>query len=382
MGKFGEVEIPEGTPTLIAAAATPGLIDAHTVVGLSGWLNIPADQDQDELSDPNQADARVLDGFNPNEPLLRFALAHGVTVAQVCPGRANPIAGQAGIFRTAGRTAEGMAIRSPSAMVFNLGEVPKSSYPDKAPATRMGTAALIRKALSEAQGYRAKQEAAAKDEDDDKPGPDRNPRLEALGLALAGEVPALFTAHRADDIATALRLADEFGLEPVLGLATEGYLIADRIATAEVPVLVHPTMQRVGSPETFHSTLTNAAALADAGVPIAITSAFEGYVPKTRAPLYEAAIAMANGLGHDRALRSITLGAAEILGIADRFGSLEPGKAGDVVLYDGDPFEYATHVTHVLLDGRAAFDRAAEAARPAPLIAPGGGEPGCCLDWH
>ncbi len=141
-GNAAGAKVPAGTPLLSAAVVTPGLIDAHTVLGVSGRLNLPADQDQDERSDPNQADARIVDSFNPAEPLLEFALRHGVTVIQACPGPANVIGGQAGIFRTHGLTAEAMTVRFPSAVVFHLGEVPKTTYPGKAPGTRMGTAAL------------------------------------------------------------------------------------------------------------------------------------------------------------------------------------------------------------------------------------------------
>jgi len=129
---------------LTAAAVTPGLIDAHAVIGLTGALNVPADQDQDELSDPNQADLRALDGFHPNEPLLGFLRDHGVTVVHAMPGRANVIAGQSGVFRTYGRTAEQMTLKFPAAVLVNLGEAPKASYPGKAPQTRMATAALVR----------------------------------------------------------------------------------------------------------------------------------------------------------------------------------------------------------------------------------------------
>ena len=138
------------------------------------------------------------------------------------PGPADVIGGQAGIFRTRGKTAEAMTVRFPSAVVFQLGEVPKTTYPGKAPGTRMGTATLIRNALTAAANDRSKRKAAK----DDAP-VDRNLKHEAFGLLLDKKVPAIFSAHRADDLATALRLADEFGLEAVLSLATEGYLMAD-----------------------------------------------------------------------------------------------------------------------------------------------------------
>ena len=151
MGPRDKVSIPKDAPVVTAAVVTPGLIDAHTTVGLSGGANVPADQDQDEKTDPNQADLRVLDGFNPDEPLLEFIRREGVTVIHAVPGRANVIAGQTGIFRTAGRTAESMTLRFPAGILVNLGEVPKKTHPGKLPTTRMGTAALVRAAFTQAQ---------------------------------------------------------------------------------------------------------------------------------------------------------------------------------------------------------------------------------------
>jgi imidazolonepropionase-like amidohydrolase len=369
--------LPAEMPVVTAAVVTPGLIDAHAVVGLSGELNIPADQDQDEISDPNQADLRVLDSFNPREPFLQFVREQGVTVVHALPGRANVIAGQSGIFRTYGRSAERMKIRFPAGLLVNLGEVPKKTYSGRLPSTRMGTAGLIRTALAQAQ-TNARKRASAKDDDKKPP---TNLKLEALELALAGKLPVVFSAHRADDLATALRLAREFKLKALLSLATEAYLIPKTIAAAKVPVVVHPTMQRVSTMETFNSHLCNAAILADHKIPVCLGTAFEGYVPKTRVLRYEAAVAMVNGLGFDRALRAITLDAARILGIDDRFGSIEKGKVADLVLYDGDPFEHTSHVTHTIIGGRVVYDRVEYlklpfARRALPMV---GGGVGCCM---
>jgi imidazolonepropionase-like amidohydrolase len=368
--------LPPDTPALTAAVVTPGLIDSHSVMGLSGALNTKkADQDQDEASDPNQADLRVLDGFNPSEPLLQFIREQGVTVIHALPGRANVIAGQSGIFRTHGATAEKMAVRFPAGLLVNLGEIPKTTYPGRLPGTRMGTANLVRSAFAQAQAY-ARKKAAAKEP------PPPNLKHEALEPFLKKKAPVIFSAHRADDLMTALRLAEEFELRPMLSLATEGYLVADRLGASGVPVIVHPTMQRPSTPETFNGHLGNAASLADRRVPLAICTAFEGYVPKTRVLRYEAAMAAVNGLGFDRALRSITLDAAKILGIDNQYGSLEPGKVADLVLYDGDPFEHSTHVTHTILGGRVIYDRADCLKLPferrvLPLTS--GGDYGCCM---
>ncbi|HVS34500.1 MAG TPA: amidohydrolase family protein [Gemmataceae bacterium] len=379
VGPRDKVTVPADLPVLTAAEVTPGLVDADTAVGLSGAFNLPADQDQDEKSDPNQADLRVLDGFNPNEPLLEVLRQNGVTTIHAVPGRDNVIAGQTGVFHTYGITAEAMTLRFPAGLLVNLGEVPKLTYPNKQPTTRMGTAALVRTAFTQAKN-RAQKKAAGKA--DDKPSPS-DAKLDALALALDHKVPVIFAAHRADDLDTALRLAREFDLNARLDLATEGYLMADAIAAAKVPVVVHPTMQRAASSmETLNAQLCNAAALADRKIPLAVGTGFEGYVPKTRIVRYEAAMAMVNGLGRDRALAAVTLDAARILGVDDRVGSIEPGKLADLALYDGDPFEHSTHVIYTIQEGRVVWDRDEYlklpfARRALPLTT--GGGVGCCM---
>jgi imidazolonepropionase-like amidohydrolase len=364
VGPASAVTIPAGYERLHAKVATPGLIDAKTSVGLSGWYNSRADQDQDESTDPNTADVRALDSFNPREPLLEYIRNLGVTTVQTGPGPDNPIAGQAGIFKTAGphgvMEADAMAVRAYSAMVFNLGEDPKDVYGSKGkpPSTRMGTAEIIRKALLDAQIYSRKWadwERSGKKDPTKRPTHDL--KLEALARVVEGKVPAIFTAEREDDISTALRIAREFKLKPILAQAAEGYLARDVIRRAGVPVIVEPTTQRLDAIQTENATLENAALLADVGIPIAFSSGFEGYVPKNHVLLFEAAIAAANGLGWDRTLQAATLGAARILGIADRVGSLEPGKDADVVLFDGDPFEYTSHVEAVLVNGEVTYRR-------------------------
>jgi imidazolonepropionase-like amidohydrolase len=360
---------------ITAAEVTAGLIDAHSVCGLSGAFNVPADQEQDETSDPNQADLRVIDGYNPNDPHLEFLRANGVTVIHTMPGRANVIAGQTGIFRTAGNTVGEATIRFPAGLLVNLGESSKSGTAGKAPQTRMASAALVRNAFNQARGQLAKK-------DDAKSA--RSLKVEALAPALNGEVPVIFSAQRADDIVTSLRLAEEFRLKPVLSLAAEAYLVPDSIAAAKAPVIVHPTMMRAGtSMETINAFTGNAAVLADKKIPIVIGTAFEGYVPKTRVLRSEAAMAMAHGLGHARALRAVTIDAANLLGIDKDHGSIEAGKRADLVLYDGDPFENATHVAFTIIGGRVVYSRDDYLKLPFQrrAIALTGGA-GCCLgEW-
>jgi len=379
VGKREGFNPPAGVPVLSANDVTPGLVDVFSQVPLSGQYNTLADQDQDEKSGSVQAELRVLDAFNPREPQLSFLLETGVTVIHACPGRANVISGQTGVFRTHGRTAEKMAIRAPHAVLVNLGNVVKSTPPGQKPTTRMGTASLVRTAFVQASSYRTK---AASPKEDARP--ERNLANETMLAALDKKIGVVFSAQRRDDLNTALRLTKEFDLKTTLALASEGYLAVEELAAAKTPLFLHPTMQTPADLETWNTFLGNAGFLADKKILFGIASGMESYVPKTRVVRYEAAVAANYGLGWQRALRAITLDAAQTLEIADRFGSLEVGKAGDLVLYDGDPLEYTTHVERVIVGGASAFNRAEKLAIPfdrAVFFSSGAGEMPCCLGW-
>ena len=355
---------PAGYQALHGAYVTPGLIDVDTTTGISGAYNISADQDQDESTDPNTADVRVRDSLNPQDPLYRHVNSFGVTTLQVAPGERNPIAGVAGIFKTVGpqsgiATVDQLALREESAMVFNLGEGPKDTYGSarKAPMTRMKTAEMIRHALLDAQQYRAKLDKWVKDGSDASKQPALDTRLEVLSQVTSGKLPAIFNAYRADDIDTAIRIGTEFHLKYSIASATEGYLITDAIRKSGVPVLLGPVMQAPFKHETANASYENAALVSQAGIPMALMTGYEAYVPKSRILVFEAAIAAANGLGLENALRAITISAAKLLGVDGRLGSLTAGKDADVVVFDGDPFEYTSHVQTVLVGGAVTYQR-------------------------
>lgn len=343
VGPALQVRVPAGFRILQAKVVTPGLIDAHTVVGLSGYLNQPHDQEQVERTAALQPDLRAIDAYNPQERLVEWVRTHGVTTMHTGHGPGVLVSGQTMIVKTRGRTVD-EAVMVPQAMIaVTVGESAREAT--KGPGTRAKMVSLFRTELIKAQEYDRKRETAAEDKK-----PSRDLRLEALVRALKREVPLLVTVHRAQDIMSALRVAKEFNIRLVLDGAAEAFLVLDQIKEAGVPVIVHPTMARSGG-ETENLSMETAAKLKKAGIPFAFQSGFESYVPKTRVLLYEAAVAAANGLTFDEALAAATLDAARLLGVSDRVGSLEPGKDGDVVLYDGDPFEYTSHVVGVVIQG-------------------------------
>ncbi len=211
--------------------------------------------------------------------------------------------------------------------------------------------AMLRGELIKAQEY-SKERAAAQEKPDSDPSA-RDLHLEALEQVLNGDQALLVTADRAQDLANALRLGREFNITVWLDSAAEAYLLIDEIKAAGVPVIIHPTMARATG-ERENLSFETAAKLVEAGIPVALQSGYEAYVPKTRVVLFEAGLAAANGLAPEKALAAITRDAATILGISDRVGSLEVGKDGDLALFDGDPFEYTTHCVGVVVNGRIA----------------------------
>jgi imidazolonepropionase-like amidohydrolase len=344
VGRAADVRVPAGYRTLRARVVTPGLIDAHTVVGLSGMLNQPHDQMQLERSAPLQPELRAVDAYNAREALVEWLRRHGITTLHTGHGPGALISGQTMIVKTRGDEVDEAVVEPMAMIAVTLGDAGLAEG-DRAPGTRAKAVALLRGELLKARDYLSKREGP----EDKRPA--RDLRLDALTQVLKKERPLLVTAHRATDIGNALRVAREFDIPIVLDGAAEAYLVTDSIKAAGVPVIVHPTMMRAFG-ETENLSMETASRLRAAGIPFALQSGYESYVPKTRVVLFEAALAAARGLTPEQALAAVTIDAARILRIEGRVGSLEAGKDGDLALFDGDPFEYTSHVTGVVIDGR------------------------------
>ncbi len=333
---------------------TPGLIDAHCHLGI-GEEGIGFEgEDYNEVTDPVTPHLRVIDGLNPEEMGMADAAANGVTTICAAPGSANVIGGQVAVVKTHGAVVDRMVVRFPAGLKVAFGENPKRNYhmQKKMPMTRMGTAALLREALVRAGNYRRKLEEAAKDPAKTE---DRDLRSEALLPVLRGEMPLRAHAHRADDILTAIRIAEEFGVEIVIEHCTEGHKIAEFLADKGISAIVGPSLTTRIKYELREKTFATAGVLARAGVRIALMTDAP-VIPIEHLPI-AAGLAVRAGLPEEEAWRALTINPAAILGIQDRVGSITPGKDADLVLWDGDPFDTRTWARMVWIDGVLVKDR-------------------------
>jgi imidazolonepropionase-like amidohydrolase len=363
IGSGDTVAIPDGMRVMEAEVVTPGLIDAHSTVGLTGIFNVPHDQDQLERSSPIQPELRAVDAYNAKEELVDWIRGFGVTTIHTGHGPGELVSGQTIVVKMWGDTVEEATLIPAKAVAATL-SADAQKEGRESPGTRAKMVSMLRAELIKAQEYREKVQAAdasgadaeneegkAADGEKKKDPPSRDLRLEALASVLDRKLPLLVTAQRAQDISSALRLADEFNFELWLDGAAEAFLLIDEIKAAGVPVIIHPLMARPNG-ELRNFSLETPAKLLAAGVPVVFQSGYESYVPKTRVVLFEAAKSLANGLTFEQALAAITREPAKLLGVAGRVGSLEVGKDGDVALYDGDPFEYTTHCVGVIIEGQ------------------------------
>ena len=359
-GKIAAVEgpgsaVPSGAVVVDATGkwVLPGFIDAHAHAGVAeeaaGW----AGQDTNERTDPNSAHVRALDAINPADLGFRDAITGGVLAVNVNPGSANPIGGQSVAIKCWGRAVDEMVLREPAGLKSALGENPKRVYGERneTPSTRLGTAAVIRGAFVAAQNYQAKLTASASSPE--RAVVERDLKLEALSLVLRREIPWRQHCHRADDIATAMRMAREFGYELVIDHGTEAYLLADQIAAASIPVVIGPLFTSRSKVELRNRSLANPARLAAAGVTIAITT--DHPVVPIHFLIHQATLAVKEGLDPVTALRAVTINPARIIGVDSRIGSLAVGKDADVVIWSGDPLDVMSRAERAFIDGREIY---------------------------
>jgi imidazolonepropionase-like amidohydrolase len=344
------LEVPKDAEVIDAKGmwVMPGIVDAHCHIGM--WEDGIGFEGSDgnEATDPVTPELRAIDGINPEDHCFREARENGITTVVTGPGSANVIGGQFTALKTYGRRVDDMVIKEPLALKVAFGENPKWVYDGqkKAPSTRMATAAILRENLIKAQNYKRKLEQGEKDPDKM---PDRDLKMEILVKVLNREIPLKAHAHRADDILTALRIAREFNVDITLDHCTEGHRISDFLLEEEAKVIVGPLFSERSKVELKNMTFKAPGILSKAGVKVAMMTDHP-VIPIQYLPVC-AAIAVKEGMEEMEALKSITINAAEITGIADRVGSLEPGKDADIVIFDGHPLEFRTRAIWVFIDG-------------------------------
>ncbi|MGI6357374.1 MAG: amidohydrolase [Bacillota bacterium] len=351
-----DVDIPAGAQVIDASGkhVTPGIVDAHAHVSIweegFGWEGI----DVNETTNPVTASVRAIDGINPDEIGLRDAYRNGVTTIWSAPGSANVVGGEGVTMRTYGETVDEMILLSPSGIKAATGENPKGAYGGRnlLPKTRMGVAAVLRETLVKAQNYQRKVEQA---KGDPEKMPERDLGLENMVKVLKGELPLRAHCHRADDMMTVIRVAKEFDIKVTIEHATEGHKVAHELAKHRVPIIVGPSLTARSKVEVRDRTLATPGICAEAGVKVALMTDHP-IIPVHYLPIC-AGLAVKYGMDEDEALRAITLTPAEICGVAERIGSLVPGKEADIVIWDDHPFQYTTHVDYTIINGSIVYQR-------------------------
>ncbi|UCC48130.1 MAG: amidohydrolase family protein [Gemmatimonadota bacterium] len=347
-----DIAIPDGAEVIDATGlvVTPGIIDSRTYYGLDS----DARWDQENLLATAR---RIVDAFEPPEE--NRWLMGGVTAVYMSPGPQNLLGGYGVVMKLAGDGPEAV-VKDMAAMSASFGESALDEFGLQEPGeearevserrtTRQGLIGRLRVELIRAQEYLEGTQPSAE-------GEAGAAALEALAPVLRGELPFRVVANTPDDISTALRIAEEFDLKLIIDVGAGAHMVADRLAEAGVPVVVGPSIMGLGGGgpfEMFAQTPKNAGRLHRAGVKIALsTDASRG-----RSVVLEAVVAKAHGLPEDATLRAVTLDAAEILGVADRLGSIEPGKDADLVIWDGCPVGTWGESRRVIVNGRTVFER-------------------------
>lgn len=349
-----KVNVPRGATIVDATGkwVLPGFIESHGHVGIHEEANGSAGNDTNEMTNPNMAAARAIDAIDIEDEGFRDALSGGITSVVVKPGSGNPIGGQTVAMKTwGGRTIDEQVISDAVSVKSALGENPKRVYgtKDKTPSTRMGVALVIRQAFEDVLFYRDQRSQAAEKGEPFK----KDLWLDTLSRVLDGELAWDQHTHRHDDIATAIRLADEFGYRLVVNHGTEAHKLADILAERNIPVIFGPMFTSRSKVELKDRAIANLATIAAAGVTVAITT--DHPVVPINFLVHQASLAVKEGLPRDVALEALTVNPASILGLDSRVGSLAPGLDGDVVLWSGDPLDVNSRAERVLIAGATVY---------------------------
>lgn len=353
------IQPPAGARVIDASGKIvfPGFIDSNCRVGLEEVSLVRATVDSSEATDPVTPQLSVVDAFYPESKTIGVTRSNGITAGIVSPADENVLTGMSAVIEFSGNRIDGVVLKSPAALHVTLGEAPKSTYGErkKIPSTRMGTAAVLRESLQKAKEYDQKwKEYRAKpkkesDKEKESKVPERDLKWEAVLEVLSGKIALVVSAHRVDDILTAVRVAEEFGIRNlVINHGTEAYKISNILAQKKIPVLVGPVTTQPDRMETLGARYENAALLQKAGVLIAIQT---NDAHNARNLPYEAGLAVAYGLPYEEALKAITVNPARIFGIDQQVGTLEKGKRGNLMIANGDPLEPKTIIEHVFIGG-------------------------------
>ena len=324
----------------------PGLVDCHSHLGLDGYGIRFEGQDFNEVTDSLTPHLEAIDAFNPQDATVKMAALAGVTCVATGPGSANVLGGTFIAVKTTGTRVEDMIIKRKVSMKCAFGENPKFCYKDKDNASRMSTAAKLRNMLHKTIEYKAKLELAG---DDLSKKPAYDQKLEALIPVINREIPLKAHAHRADDIFTALRVANEFNVRITIEHCTEGHLIADYLAKENVPLAIGPTLGHATKFELKNKTWDTPKVLVEAGCLVSIITDAP-VIPQQYLALC-ATLAVKAGMDKYEALKAITINPATHMGVEERIGSLEVGKDADIIITDGCILDTATNVLHTYIDG-------------------------------
>lgn len=356
----GREIVPDGVKCfdLNGASVLPGIIDAHCHVGVFNEGVGDIGSDGNEYGDPLTPDIKAVDGIYTDDEAFFDAISHGITTLCIGPGSANVIGGQMAVVKIRSNILEEMVIDDYVGLKCAFGENPKRVYGSKGklPFTRMGVAATLRKAFNEAKNYKAERDyhmAKPEKEGEPKAPFKRDASKEIILEVLEGKKPIRAHAHRADDIQTAIRIANEYGVRINIEHATEGHKIANYIAGKGISIIIGPLNYSKTKVELRDGTMDAPKILEDAGVHFAVMT--DAPVKKIGNLFDDIRLCVRHGVSKETALKSVTLHPAQILGMESRLGTIEAGKDADLVVFNGDPFDFMSTVSATIIDGKVLF---------------------------